>query len=178
MSTTGIQNGGADWNNVVGYKIEIDPSDFSEDIQISDDESLPNDVLAQTQMFGQDYASDCYLKYNDADQGICLNASVAFYSTVQMHPSAIMTDAADNGLTDDEDVEMTISHEFGHVLDLDDDMGAATCSAPTIMNYEDPYPDMCNFLGPQQCDVSEVLSAYSGWTIITWEPGECTGSCS
>jgi len=178
LNTTGIENGGADWNSYVGYRITINPSGFSEDIQISDDEGLPQDVLAQTQMFSQAYDSGCYLKYNDSNYYICLNASVAFYAAIQMHPSAITADAAAAGWTVDQDVEVTTSHEFGHVLDLDDDMGIGTCYSPTIMNYDDPYPSMCNFLGPQQCDVSEMLSAYSTWTVITWEPAECFGSCN
>jgi hypothetical protein len=143
---------------------------------MSDDESLGEDILAQTDPI-LDQSSDppCYDTFGD--DGVCLNNSVAFYVTMEWNPSAITADAGNTGVTVDWDVQVTAAHELGHVLDLDDDLGQSTCFSPSIMNYDDPYPDVCNFTAPQQCDVSEMLSAYANWTTYTWYATECTGSC-
>ena len=170
---TGINNAVGDWNSAQSL-ISIQITDDWLVIIVSDDTSIaPN--LGETQVYSQAYDTSCYM-VGELPAPLCFTSSVAYYATVKLNPDGIASTASTWSLSTDVVAEKVMSHELGHVFDLDDDTGSYSCDSPTIMNSAAPY--FCHFNTPQSCDVSEFLSAYSGWTFYTWTLCQCSGSCS
>jgi hypothetical protein len=165
---TGIRSAAADWNSYVGYITSIGSYTEYDDVQISDDNSI-DPFLGFTSVYGQDQDSGCYLTLNACDN-YCQNSGVMFYTTVKLNfdgPSGGINGTASAWtLGVNQVVEKVMSHEFGHVFDLGDDSGPYSCTSPTIMNNAAPY--FCAFSGPQACDVSQMVSDYSGWSVYSF----------
>lgn len=162
----------------IGYRMTLQqwgPPDYWESVYFEDDASVaPN--LGTGQVLSEASNPDCYLHQSSCGDAYCDNNSVAYWGDIKLNWNGNSIDpetgqpccniqivAQQQNLTVDQVIEKFSSHELGHIFDLSDDYGLYTCYSPTIMNEAAPYA--CQFYGPQQCNVAEVISLYSGWTI-------------
>ena len=174
-SSTAVGNAASAWTSAQSV-VDIEPYNFSyTDIQVHDSESIGDD-LGETLNHGQDEDSGCSDTYDLC--GRCMNHSFMFYSEVWLSPTNNQNEAAyyrglGVSVTDVQEFQMTAAHELGHVVDLDDDMGATNCSDPSIMSYTDSNECSPIFLGPQFCDGNSVYTSYNGYSVLPFS--ECAG---
>lgn len=140
------------------------------DIFISEDSSMT--AMGEEQSFGNGSGqSGCYLHPSYTCSNMCFTEDKLYYATVKLNTALINSTAQSYsafGVTVDDVVTFTVSHEIGHVFRLAEYTGSVDCASPTIMNVNEAFTCSPRFFVAQTCDANTVASLYSGWTVYSW----------
>lgn len=140
------------------------------DIFISEDTSITG--LGEEQSFGNGGGqSPCYLHPSATCSDMCFTEDKLYYATVKLNTTVINSTAQQYsryGVTVDDVVTFTVSHEVGHVFRLENYAGPNDCTSPTIMSVNKAFGCSPFFFVAQTCDAMTVASLYSGFTVYSW----------
>lgn len=129
------------------------------DIAIYDDNSLPANIGAVTESYGQDFGT-CY---NLTDTcGKCMNSAVMYAANVRVNYNAIVNAAAAANIPADTLAQNVLSHELGHALRLADvPVASGQCSEVQSVMYGNASIGVsCGVTLPQPCDRNGLLAIY------------------